>query len=85
MIDDSGGVPERRAYVVGRELRIVGQDLVHRDPVREQADDGRDGDAGAPDAGHAAHDPVVHRDPLERHGLIVAHRTTVSAASTGDG
>ena len=52
LVHDAGRVPQAREDVVDGELRVVADHPRGGEPLGEQAEDGRDRDAGAAHAGH---------------------------------
>ncbi len=61
-------------HVVNRQLRVVGQELVERVTLSEEADHRGDRDAGTTNARHTAHDVVVGDDAGLGHAFSVGPR-----------
>ena len=82
------GEAEAFADVFGLEVRVVGEDLRFAHSASEHAENGRDGDAEAADAGDSAHLVGVDGDAVEVRGLHVGHlpysRTINSAGNRAD-
>ena len=75
-------VRQRLLNVFRLQVRIVGEDFINRRAMGELADDDRDGDAHAANAGAAAEDVRVEGDAIEWHSIIIGSNASGRAALT---